>query len=762
MAHEQEETPGHGRLLALGAVALLVAATAVAFGRVFTGHMPTLKLVGAGLASLAIAAALERRSPVLAAVGSGIGLVLAISYLVFPQTLWHGIPAGRTFHAVGLAIRHVGEQTRVQVAPTPPLRPLLMAAITALWTAAFSSHALALRSGSPLLASVPCAALLAFAGIVMSDGPRRGYAALFLVAVLCVLFVDGLRRVRQWGPVRPWKGFAPGRFAGATTMRGARRVTVAAIAVALLIPGVLPGFRSSPWLDSIGKGGNSPQVDPLVSVTASLKSGKAIPLFTVRARQGVYWRWMGLDQFDGDTWTSDDLDISRGAFLLSGRSLPAPQELNAKPGGQDVETLTQSFHIIAKPGNWLPMAYAPEAIDLPSGGIRFDPDIVAARPSAGVHAGLDYSVTSLVPEPTFGELDRSFNFHQFSRYLQLPPSTRSQILPIVRQVLADAGNPSDPIRQVLAIQNFFTSTGHFVYDTSVTGRHDTTYLLKFLTQTRLGFCQQFSSAMAVMLRAIGVPSRVAVGFAQGTLNTRTGTYTVTTADAHSWVEVLFPGFGWIPFEPTPARSNTITTHIVNGSGTAPGTGGPGARGRTAGPGTQRDDNRPGDNPPPGVLRRRSTGLAGARGGGGLTPSRSYGGLIALILGSLAVLAALGIPLWKMAWRRRELRRARSPREITLAAYRVFASRAADVGYGKRPGETLPEYRARLRLELPSPNGDLDTLTRVVAAAAYSPEAPSRQDASQAIRSGRSAIAAVRRDAPKLRRLVGALRPRIDR
>ena len=159
MAREQEEAPRSHRLVAVGAVALLVAATAVAFGRVFAGRMPTLKLLAAGLASLVIAALLERRSPILAALASAAGLLLFLGLLVFPDTLFYGLPGPRTFHAVAQAVSQVGEQTRVQVAPTAPLRPLLMAAVTAMWTAAFSTHALALRSGSPLLAATPCAGL---------------------------------------------------------------------------------------------------------------------------------------------------------------------------------------------------------------------------------------------------------------------------------------------------------------------------------------------------------------------------------------------------------------------------------------------------------------------------------------------------------------------------------------------------------------------------------------------------------------------------
>jgi transglutaminase-like putative cysteine protease len=468
---------------------------------------------------------------------------------------------------------------------------------------------------------------------------------------------------------------------------------------------------------------------------------------------------MGLDRFDGNTWTTDDLDLDKGIVVLPGQQLPQ-LPIQPNPAVTDVRTLTQEVHIISSPGRWLPMAYAPQSITVSSGSIRYDPSIVAAQPASGVHPGLTYSVTSLVAKPTFAELHRSFDFAPFRQYLQLPTQTKADVLPIVSGVLQRAGNPSDPIGQILAIQTWFTDTGGFTYSTSVSGEHDTQALLTFLSRTRRGFCQQFAGAMAVMLRAIGIPARVAVGFAQGRLDHQTHTWTVTTADAHSWVEVPLPGFGWVPFEPTPRRTNVITQGIVASSDRSSEGGGTPTGGPSNGTGTQRDNNRPGDFVGRGA-NPRSLSRDPSRGSGQILTTRSYGPLVILALAILLVLGAIGIPLWKVAWRRRQLRRARSPRELSLAAYRVFASRAADVGFGRWPGETLPEYRARLRRELRSPNGDLDRLTQIVAAAAYRPQPPTREEAREAVRSGRSAIAAVNRDVPRLRRLAGVLRPRIE-
>ena len=80
----------------------------------------------------------------------------------------------------------------------------------------------------------------------------------------------------------------------------------------------------------------------------------------------------------------------------------------------------------------------------------------------------------------------------------------------------------------------------------------------FLFRDKFGYCQQFSGAMALMLRMAGIPSRVAGGFAPGSLNRDTGEYRVRDLDAHSWVEVYFNGIGWVTFDPTPAAAPAET------------------------------------------------------------------------------------------------------------------------------------------------------------------------------------------------------------
>jgi transglutaminase-like putative cysteine protease len=102
-------------------------------------------------------------------------------------------------------------------------------------------------------------------------------------------------------------------------------------------------------------------------------------------------------------------------------------------------------------------------------------------------------------------------------------------------------------REVRAIQQHFHDP-EFTYSTDVETDTDADGLLEFLTQTKAGFCQHYTAAMTVMVRTLGLPARVAVGYRSGTRQ-QDGSYLVQSDDAHVWVEVYFDGYGWLPFEP---------------------------------------------------------------------------------------------------------------------------------------------------------------------------------------------------------------------
>ena len=115
----------------------------------------------------------------------------------------------------------------------------------------------------------------------------------------------------------------------------------------------------------------------------------------------------------------------------------------------------------------------------------------------------------------------------------------------------------------------------------------------FLFASRVGYCQQFSGAMALLLRMGGVPARVAAGFTSGTYDRSSHQWVVTDRDAHAWVEAWFPKYGWVRFDPTPvsapARGGSTAAPITKPVGVLPGDRDPGAAARR-----RRSERHPGD------------------------------------------------------------------------------------------------------------------------------------------------------------------------
>ena len=132
-------------------------------------------------------------------------------------------------------------------------------------------------------------------------------------------------------------------------------------------------------------------------------------------------------------------------------------------------------------------------------------------------------------------------------YLQLP-RLDPRIPALARQIAGKARNPFD---QATAIEQYLR--GHYGYTLDLTGTPPADPLAYFLFERRAGHCEYFAAAMTVMLRSLGVPTRYINGFLPGEYNSVGDDFIVRARDAHSWVEVFFPGYGWITFDPTPGN-----------------------------------------------------------------------------------------------------------------------------------------------------------------------------------------------------------------
>ena len=134
-------------------------------------------------------------------------------------------------------------------------------------------------------------------------------------------------------------------------------------------------------------------------------------------------------------------------------------------------------------------------------------------------------------------------------YLQLPPKLDPRIPQLAQKITAAAGNPYD---KSVVLESYLRR--NFGYTLNLAGKPGADPLAQFLFVTKAGHCEYFASAMAVMLRTLGIPSREVNGFLPGEFNDVAGDYIVRASDAHSWVEAYFPGSGWITFDPTPAAN----------------------------------------------------------------------------------------------------------------------------------------------------------------------------------------------------------------
>jgi transglutaminase-like putative cysteine protease len=396
--------------------------------------------------------------------------------------------------------------------------------------------------------------------------------------------------------------------------------------------------------------------------------------------------------------------------------------------------------------------------DVPGRTVRFDAATGTAFVDRPLEEGLVYSVTTSRLQPTAEALRnvRVFTQIEEGRYARVPDDLPMGIRELALAWTVDAPTVFD---KVVAIEERLHSSSEFAYEIDTPLRSGSRSILEFLTVTRVGFCQQFSTAMAAMLRSIGIQSRVVVGYATG-VPTAEGRYSVTTDRAHAWVEVYFPGWGWMPFEPTPGRTNAVS-YVSVPDDACPGPNCPeGPTGEAGTPtGVREAIDRAFENDP------RITGPRGAVGDPGTIEIAEEAPLISARMAIL--LAAIGVglvvslvpPLRALRRRARLRRAAAEPRRLILATYEVFTERAAGLGLGRAPGETLEEYRRKVTDTGYLSNGHLDRLTTLATAAAYSPHELREEQAREAGDAADTAIREIRRAVGPATWFVGLYRGR---
>jgi transglutaminase-like putative cysteine protease len=271
----------------------------------------------------------------------------------------------------------------------------------------------------------------------------------------------------------------------------------------------------------------------------------------VRAPQPDFWRGQTFTTFDGRRWyADDDIGVRRaGPNIDIRRALGDTADDRVVP----VERFVQTFYVEADMPNVIFAAYRPtQAIVDADVWTRDDG---AIRASTVLTEGSIYTVVSARPQVTadllrvqgvIGERLTRLGQQVLGRYLAVPESTTPETIALANQLAAGRGSTYDVI---VAYEEWMAHNVQYDLDAPLPDPGEDA-VHDFLFDSKRGFCEQIASALAIMLRTQGVPTRVATGYAAGTRDRIAGVYEVRASDAHAWVEVWFPETGWQAFDPT--------------------------------------------------------------------------------------------------------------------------------------------------------------------------------------------------------------------
>ena len=542
------------------------------------------------------------------------------------------------------------------VPATPELGIVLLLAVLMIVCAWFADVVVAARK--PALVALPLAAILA---VPLAIKPGLIDALWYLVTAALYLAVLRIGRPRD----------------------SRRAVVVVGAAVALgslLLPYAIPGVEEQPASRTSGLRSG---INPLITLGDDLRRGDpTLALsYTSSANYPVYLRLTTLDRFTGGTW-GPIVGDTRGDNL---DAFPFPAGLTQATAVNAAEVDVTVADVFT---NWLPTPYPTTSITGVEGDWFWEPDGLTVRSVDTGARGQQYTAAFLEPRPTSEQLAATTVFPADAPEgsLALPGDMPAIVVDTAHQVADAAASAYD---KALALQTYLRGVD-FSYseEAPVDEGFDGTGMdaLAIFLERKTGYCVHYASAMAVMARELGIPSRVAVGFQPGDrrFNDGSNLYEVSTDDLHAWPELYFDDIGWLRFEPTPGRG------AVPRYGSA----------LVDDPTTPQDESSPTPAPTP-------TADAADRpdvDDGVPDVAAAESQLLASLLLGLAIVAAIVVVLllpagFRAGLRMLRLRRIRQGRDPAAAAWDEVRDTARDVGWSASETETPRAFALRLAPEL---------------------------------------------------------------
>src|SRR5215469_15042459 len=524
--------------------------------------------VGAVIVVAAVGA-LTRRRPIPAILCFAAAIAGEFIYLnaVFAgHQSWGGlVPNGPSVHHLRELVMQAMNETSKYAPPVPDRPGIVLLTAAGIGFVAALTDVLAVRLHRPAIAGLP---LLVLFCVPLTTDARPGAVGGTLVfcagivGYLGLLSADGRNRLRLWGRlIHPWQDDVDSQGPDVRPLAAAgRRIGSAAVVLALALPLLIPGLKAHRLFpgDGSGKGGGGSHgkisfPKPLDLLNTDLRETHPVSVLTYHTVDGgpPYLQVYVLGNLTTNAWTMGQAPATTA--LTSRGFMPAVPYMNRNTSGPSVhEWINLGGNLQSGSNvNYLPLPYAARQVKISSGSNwRIEGNTLSVLSSSAKLAGLHYQVLAKDVNPLPYYL-RTLPSISSSRYLSVPAQYQNNK---IRQLVQRITKHKDtPYSKAVAIQAWFTTPDRFTYSLKVPQTQSPRALIDFLTKSRTGYCQQFAFGMAVLARLVGIPSRVVVGYTQGTF-TGSDNWQVKTTDAHAWPELLFPGVGWLRFEPTPPDS----------------------------------------------------------------------------------------------------------------------------------------------------------------------------------------------------------------
>ncbi len=443
------------------------------------------------------------------------------------------IPNAQTVERFGTLVRDAGYSITWQTVPATADEPISFVFALGVAALAIVAEIVVFSLRLPALVGFPLAAIFLLPGLTPEGRTDGWFFAASAMAFLAILVVG-----RRWQ-------------AGSALAVGA-----VAVVGGLLLPAVLPSTDFTVTSSGLGPS-VSTGVNPILRLGEDLRENEERIALTYSTVSGdaEYLRLTEISDFSGQSWGPDQPTLDP-----QNRPVALPRAPGLKVGITTVREVTY-VHVANLVSPWLPVPYATSSVTGLKGSWQFLPESFTIASNVDLARGEDYTVSSERIAPTPQQL-LSADARvpgELERYLSLPATVPATIENTAKNVTANA---SGPYKKALAVQEFLRSAPFRYSETAPeTEGYDGTgvdYIAAFLEEKR-GYCIHFASAMAVMARELGIPSRIIVGFQPGALqNGDDGgrrLFAVTNKDLHAWPELYFGGIGWVRFEPTPSRGS---------------------------------------------------------------------------------------------------------------------------------------------------------------------------------------------------------------